>query len=115
MKKLSSLTSKLVANNPTLEIENLSVITPEGKIDSSMLVSIDQKQYDPANFMSIIGAINATAQGEAPIDFFVKLGFGPVVEQYINQGFIKQKDDTISVELNYAQGQLNINGNVIPL
>ena len=115
MKKLSSLTSKLVANNPTLEIENLSVITPEGKIDSSMLVSIDQKQYDPASFMSIIGAINATAQGEAPIDFFVKLGFGPVVEQYINQGFIKQKDDTISVELNYAQGQLNINGNVIPL
>jgi uncharacterized protein YdgA (DUF945 family) len=115
MGKLSSLMAKLLANNPIIEIEDLSVMTPEGKIDSKMLVSIDEKQYEPANFMSILGAINATAQGEAPINFFVKLGLAPMVEQYIKQGLIRQKEDKVSFDLNYTQGQLNVNGNVIPL
>ena len=47
--------------------------------------------------------------------FFDKLGLTPVVQHYVDQGFIIQKGDKLSVNVNYKQGQLNINGNVISL
>ncbi len=115
LNKLSALTAKLLANDPVIKIEDFSVVTPEGKIESSMLVSVDEKLFDTANFMSIMAAINATANGKAPMAFFAKLGLAPMVEHYVEQGFIIQKEDKISVNVNYTQGQLNINGNAIPL
>lgn len=115
MGKVSVLITKLLANDPVIEIEDFSVETPEGKLESAMQVSVDEKLFDTANFMSIIGSINATANGKAPMAFFDKLGLAPMVEQYVQQGFIKQKDDELSVNINFVQGQLNINGNAIKL
>lgn len=115
LNKLSVLTAKFLANDPVIDIENFSVETSEGKIESSMHVSVDKKLFDTANFMSIMAAINATAEGKAPMAFFAKLGLAPMVKLYVEQGFIVQKEDKISVNVNYTQGQLNINGHVIPL
>lgn len=115
MSKLSALTTQLLENDPVIEIEDLSVVTPEGKIASTMQVSVDKKLFDTTNFLSIMAALNTTAKGNAPVAFFDKLGLSPVVQHYIEQGFIIQKDDKLSVNANYKQGQLNINGNVISL
>lgn len=115
MGKLSVLITKLLANDPVIEIEDFSVETPEGKLESAMQVSVDKKLFDSANFMSIMAAISATAKGKAPLTFFEKLGLAPMVKQYVQQGFIKQKDDELSVNVNFVQGQLNINGNAIQL
>lgn len=115
MKQLSVLTAKLLANDPTIKIEDFSVETPEGKIESAMKVSADKKLFDTANFMSIIPAISATAKGKAPMKFFTKLGLAPMVEYYVEQGFIIKTEDKISFNANFIQGQLSINGNVISL
>ena len=115
MNELSVLTTQLLANDPEIAIEDFSVVTPEGKIESTMKGHVDKKLFDSANFMSIMNAINATAQGKAPVDFFAKLGMLPVIEHYVDQGFIIKKDKQLSVNLNYKQGQLSINGNVISL
>jgi len=115
MGKLSGLITKLLANDPVIKIEDFSVETPEGKFESAMQVSVDKKLFDSANFMSIMAAISATAKGKAPMAFFDKLGLAPMVKQYVQQGFIKQKDDELSVNVNFVQGQLNINGNAIQL
>lgn len=115
MGKLSVLITKLLANDPVIEIEDFSVETPEGKLESAMQVSVDKKLFDSANFMSIMAAISARAKGKAPLAFFDKLGLAPMVKQYVQQGFIKQKDDELSVNVNFVQGQLNINGNAIQL
>ncbi|MDX2369733.1 MAG: DUF945 family protein [Colwellia sp.] len=115
MNKLTALTAKLLANDPVIEIEDLSVETPEGKIESTMQVRVNKKRFDAANFMSIMTAINATAKGTAPIEFFAKLGLASIVKHYVKQGFIIQKEDKISVNVKYTQGQLDINGNVISL
>jgi uncharacterized protein YdgA (DUF945 family) len=115
MNKLSALTTQLLENDPVIEIEDFSVVTPEGKIESTMQVHVDKKQFDATNFMSIMTAINATATGNAPMAFFNKLGLTPVVQHYVEQGFIIQKGDKLSVNVNYKQSQLNINGNVISL
>lgn len=115
MKKSSALTAKLLANNPVINVEDFSVDTPEGNIESSMLISVDEKLFDEANLMSIVSAINATAKGEAPLAFFAKFGLAPMISHYVEQGLIIQKEDNISVNVTYTQGQLNINGHVVPL
>ncbi|MBL4765797.1 MAG: DUF945 family protein [Colwellia sp.] len=115
MNRLSAITAKLLAYDPVIEIEDFSVKIPEGKIESAMQVSIDKKLFDAANFMSIMSAINVTASGNAPTIFFANLGLSLMVEQYVKQGLIIQNENNLSFTVNFAQGQLNINGNVIPL
>jgi uncharacterized protein YdgA (DUF945 family) len=115
IEQLSALMAKLLANDPTINIADLSVETPEGKIESAMKVSADKKIFDTANFMSIIPAINATAKGMAPLKFFTKLGLAPMIEYYVEQGFIIKKDENISFNANFIEGQLSLNGNVISL
>lgn len=115
MEKLSLLTTKLLLNEPVIAIKDFSVETPQGKIESNMQVAIDKKRFDSANFMSIIAAIKATANGQAPMAFFTHLGLAPMVEHYVKQGFIVQKEDKLTVNVKYNQGQLNVNGKDIPL
>lgn len=115
MAKISALVIKLLANEPVLKISELSVETPEGKIKSAMEVTIDQNAFDASNLMSIIGAVQANADGKAPLAFFAKLGLVPMIDIYIEQGFLLKNEQDLIFKANYAQGQLNINGNVIPL
>ena len=115
MQKLSILTAKLLVDDPVVEIKDFSVQTPEGKIESSMQVSVDKKLFDTTNIMSIMNAIKADANGKAPMPFFDKLGLAPMVDMYVQQGFIVQKEEELSFKVNFTQGQLNVNGNVIQL
>ena len=115
MNKLSVLMVKLLANDPMIEIEDFSVVTPEGKIESAAQVSADKKLFDKTNLMSIIAAINATANAKAPLKFFSKFGLAPIIEHYVEQGFIINNEGNISVHVNYSKGQLNVNGKVIRL
>lgn len=115
MKKIGALTTRLLANDPIFEIEDLSVETSQGKIQSAMKVTADKNVFDGNNVMSIMAAINANASGKAPETFFDKLGLTPIVNYYIKQGFAIKKEGNISVQVNYTQGQLYINGNVFQL
>lgn len=115
MNKISALTARILENDPIIEIKDLSVETPNGKIVSAMQVEVDKAHFDSSNFMSIVAAINATAQGEAPMAFFIPLGLEPMIEAYIEQGFLIKNEDNITVNLKYSQGQLNVNGNVMSL
>lgn len=115
MEKLSALAVKLLADDPMVEIKDFSVQTSEGKIESSMQMSVDKKLFDSTNFMSIIPAIKASANGKAPMPFFAKLGLAPMVDMYVQQGLIVQKEQELSFNAKFSQGQLNVNGNIIPL
>jgi len=115
MEKLSALIVKLLADEPVVEVKDLSVQTAEGKIESSMQISVDKKLFDTTNIMSIIAAIKAEANGKAPMPFFSKLGLAEMVDVYIQQGLIIQKEQELSFKANFSQGQLNVNGNIIAL
>ena len=115
IKKISALTTKLLASDPVIEVKDFSVETPEGKIESAMQVSVDKKLFDGANIMSIMAALKADANGKAPMPFFTKLGLAPIVDRYVQQGLIVLKDEELSIKVNFAHGQLNVNGHVIPL
>lgn len=115
MERISTLATKLLADEPVVEIEDFSVQTPEGKIESAMQVSVDKDIFDAANIMSIMAAVKANATGKAPMPFFVKLGVEPMVEMYIEQGFIIKKEQELSFKVNFSQGKLTVNDQIIPM
>lgn len=115
LQDLSAQIAKLLVDKPVIEIADMSVKTPEGKIESSMLATIDEKQFDTTNIMSIIPAITADANGKAPLSFFTKQGLKPMVDAYIEQGLVIQTEEELSFKVNFSSGQLNVNGKVIPL
>lgn len=115
LEKMSELIEKLLLDEPTVEITDFSLQTPQGKVASSMQISIDRQLFDKTNMMSIMAAVNVNGEGKAPKAFFDKLGLSPMVEMYINQGLIILKESELSFKLNYAQGRLEVNGNIIAL
>lgn len=115
MDKISVLSAKLLADQPTIKVTDLSVQTPEGKIESSMEVTVDKNTYDPSNITSIMQALKVKANGKVPTPFVVKLGLMPMVQMYIDQGLVIQQDQEVSFILDFSQGQLSVNNKVIPL
>jgi len=115
MKKISPLVTELLASDPIVEIKDLSVETPEGKIESTLSMTIDKQVFDASNLMSIMAAVKADANGNAPMPFFAKLGLAPMIDMYVEQGLLLKKEQELSFKASFAQGQLNINGNMFPL
>ena len=114
MQKMTMIASQLLVNNPELSISDLSVETPEGKIQSQMLVSLDHKLYDPANPMSLVAAAKADAKGNGPAPFFEKFGLKPMLDMYVEQGFLLRENSALSFDVQFEQGKLVVNGNQIP-
>jgi hypothetical protein len=115
MQKLSSLIEKVLVDDPVIEVKDFSVLTAEGKIESSMDINVDKTLFDATNVMSIIPAIKANASGKAPLPFFTNLGLASMVEMYVEQGLVIQNEEELSVKIKFSQGQLEINDKVIPM
>lgn len=115
MAEISTMAAKLLEKDPKLKIEDLSVQTAEGKIQSQLELYIDKNTFDPNDLMSGIMATSANANGSAPNAFFVNLGMGAMVDMYVEQGFIVRDNDLLRFAIKYSQGQLTLNGNVIPM
>jgi len=115
MKKISPLVTELLASEPILEIKDLSIETPEGKIESSLSMTIDKQVFDANNLMSVMAAVKADANGNAPMPFFAKLGLAPMIDMYVEQGLLLKKEQKLSFKASFSQGQLNVNGNIIHL
>jgi uncharacterized protein YdgA (DUF945 family) len=113
--QLTMAATKLLAKDPEININDLSVVTADGVIKSELKLVIDHTLYDQANPMSIIAAINADAKGVAPLPFFQKLGLAGMIDMYVEQGFIIKEADKLSFAAQFMQGQLTINGKVIPM
>ena len=110
-----TVATKLLAKDPELNINDFSVLTSEGVIKSDLQLMVDHTRYDQANPMSIMAALKADAKGVAPLPFFQKMGLEGMINMYIEQGFIIEKEAELSFAAQFAQGQLTVNGQAIAL
>lgn len=113
--QLMTVATKLLAKDPELNINDFSVRTSEGVIKSDLQLMVDHTRYDQANPMSIMAALKADAKGVAPLPFFQKMGLEGMINMYIEQGFIIEKEAELSFAAQFAQGQLTVNGQAIAL
>lgn len=109
---LSEITEKVLAKEPNIKINDLSVVTEEGKIASELNVNINKDLFDTNNLnaMSLMTALEADAQGKVPTAFLNKFGMSPMVDSFVQQGFLTLKDDTINFDAKYVENQLTLNG-----
>jgi len=115
IQKLTAIGAKLLEKNPIIKITDLSVETAEGKVVSDLQVSMDKDKFDAANFMTAMMALKADAKANAPEALFTKFGLTPMIDMYVEQGFLVRSDDKLSFDVSFSQGQLQLNGQVIPL
>ncbi len=115
IEKLSMIVAKMLEKNPMIKITDLSVETAEGKVVSDLAVSLDKDKFDAKNFMSAMTALKADAKANAPEALFAKFGLTPMIDMYVEQGFLVRADDELSFKVSFAQGQLEVNGQVIPM
>ena len=114
-KQLLSVLAKLLKQDPSFAITDMSVETTSGKIQSQLQLTVDKKRFDAKNAASFMAAANVNAQGSAPVEFFKKMGMMPMVDQYIQQGFILRNNDELNFKMNFTQGKLQLNDKVLPL
>lgn len=115
VQKIMESASNLLTHNPEIIVKDLSASTPDGLIKSDMNITVDNTLYDDSNPMSLIGALKANAKGSAPETFVNQLGLEGILNMYIEHGYIVRKNDNLLFEVLFNQGQLTVNGNVIPL
>lgn len=114
---LSAVADKVLAKDPSLKVTDLSVVTEQGKIASEFNFSINKDLFDMNNLdsMSLIMALEADAKGKAPLAYLTHLGMAPMVDNFVEQGYLTKQENDISFEAKYVQSQLTINGKAFAL
>ncbi len=114
-KQLLSATAQLLEKDPSFSITDFSVETTSGKIQSQLKLTVDKNRFNANNAKSFITAAKVDASGSAPVKFFKKMGMMPMVEHYIQQGFLVRNEDKLNFKMNFEQGKLAVNNKVLLL
>jgi len=112
-KEIAELADKFLAKDPSLKITDLSLVAEQGKIASDFNLTIDKTRFDSSNLMSVMSAVNADATGNAPAEFFTQFGVRPMINAFVEQGYLIEKDKILSFVAKYSQAQLHVNGKAI--
>lgn len=106
---------KILEKNPIIKINKLGVTTPEGDIDTNLQISIDNKIYNVNNPMTMLGAIDAKANGTAPEAFFTKFGMDAEIEKLIQQNFLIRNQGNLTFAMSFKNGIPLLNGKPMPM
>jgi hypothetical protein len=112
-KEIAKLADKFLAKDPSLKVTDISVITEQGKIASDVNLQIDKDRFDSENLMSVMSALNAEAKGNAPVEFFTQFGLIPIINNFVELGYLIKQDNILSFEAEYSRAQLKVNGKVL--
>ncbi len=111
--QISVLAEKFIAKDPSLQITDVSVVSDSGKIESQLTLRIDKQLFDNQNLMSVVPALNADANGNAPLAFFTQFGVTPMINNLVEQGYLIKQDNILSFVATYSQAQLSLNGKAV--
>ena len=115
MGELTRIAMTLLEKQPVYEMRQLGVMTAQGAINSSMTARLDQDLVDPANIESVAQAIILNASGTIPEAFLTSLGIMPMVQPFVDQGYLTKDTDNLAFEFTYQQGQMSLSGKPFPM
>ena len=101
---------KLLEQEPTIKITQLTIDTPQGKISSDAEFSLDKNLVDMQNPTSLVVAAKALAKAKAPEAFLANYGMQPMIDSFVQQGFVTKEQGDIAVNATFQRGQLLLNG-----
>lgn len=113
--EIFALVNKFLAKEPVVQLKDVSVITADGKIESTMKMTLNKDKFDMKNPMSVMAALNATAHAQGPEAFFAKLGLVQMINMYVEQGLLLRKAPNLETSVDFKEGKLTVNGKVFPM
>jgi len=114
--ELRQLAGQLITKDPRLTIKDLSVLTPDGKIEITAEAKFDQNTFDQSKMMqTVVMALKLNAQAAAPVDFFAEGMKKNMIDMYKQQGLIIQEGELFKSTITFNNGKLTVNGKVIPM
>lgn len=113
--ELTRIAMTMLEKQPAYQMRELAVMTAQGTINSEMTASLDQDLIDPANIESVAQAIVVDAAGSIPEAFLTSLGIMPMVQPFVDQGYLTKDNDNLSFEFSYQQGQMSLSGKPFPM
>ncbi|TKB45604.1 DUF945 family protein [Thalassotalea mangrovi] len=104
----------LLVGDPKISIDNLSVNTSAGPIESDLKITVDPQKFDANNPVSMMFAVQAVAHGSAPVAFFEDLGMQANIDDLMQQGVIIRDANRLILSFAFRDGQARINGHPMP-
>jgi len=108
---------KLVSSGAEIHINQFDLRLPQGKLTTSLLLNFG-KMDDDAKFSwsSVLLAMTASMNMRIPIALYdlVKM-MNPEAESLVAMGILKRSGDDYIMDVEYAQGLLNVNGAPMPI
>lgn len=101
---------KMVEGGPSIQLKDTQVKTEDGVILAKLDVNVDKEKVDAANPMSLMMAVDAALNAEAPEAFFAKKGFAPMLDQWAQMNFIVRDNGTLKVDATFKNGTPMVNG-----
>ena len=80
-----------------------------------MTFTVDENLIDVNNLMTIAQALEIDGSGYVPEAFLNSMGVGPMVQGYIDAGFVKRDGDNLTFELQMKSGQVTLSGQPLPM
>ncbi|OUS30022.1 hypothetical protein A9Q98_05345 [Thalassotalea sp. 42_200_T64] len=115
MMQMQAMLPKLLTSGPELKINKLGMQTAQGEIASQLNISFDQSVLDVDNPMTMFMALQADANGSAPIEFFNIIGMQQNIDELIMQNMLVQDEDRVKFDFTFSGGQAWLNGAPVPL
>lgn len=112
LKVLSGVVEQMLAKEPTLKVTDLSVVAEEGKVNTALNLAINKDLIDTNNLnsMSFVMALEGDAKGKAPLGLLAKFGLSPMVDAFVQQGYLTKQENDIHFTATYIQNALTLNG-----
>ena len=105
----------MLDKKPVYSIRELGMTTAQGKMSSEMTFTVDENLIDVNNLMTIAQAMEIDGSGYVPEAFLNSMGVGPMVQGYIDAGFVKRDGDNLTFELQMKSGQVTLSGQPLPM
>jgi len=112
--EIFGLADELLAKKPTIRIKNFSLSTLDGQLTSDMSFAVNEALFNAKNPKSIFKAMNIVGNGQAPEQLLASFGLSPMIEQYVQHGFIAKQGGLLKLRLTMQHGQLKLNDKVLP-
>lgn len=113
--KIQALVPELIATDPVIKVKQLGVKSTDGDLQSDLTIAFNKELFDANNPMSMFLAIDANAQGSAPVNFFTRIGKQQEIDHLLQQNVLIQEQDTLSFTFTFKNGQALLNGQPVPL
>ena len=110
MQALQAAVMELLQDRPEILINKFGITTAQGDITSAARISVNPDLIDPNNPMTLMTAIEMTADGAISEAFLQSMGVMPMLNNFVTEGLLVVEDGAVKFDMVFEGGQMMLSG-----